>query len=163
MIPLKYKTDPKFIIYSQLVYTQETMRTRDDHSKKEKDSKFVSGWGAWAGEGAPLPKPPKKLPKKLAPPKKKIKPRKRQDDGKKHVIINAKRIKKTAKFQLDTIPYPFSSREQYERAMGGAVGKEWNVSSAVKNMTRAEVLTRAGKMIKPLNKKSKTKRAPAKF
>ena len=141
------------------------MRTRDDHSKKGNDNKIVSGWGSWAGEGAPIQKPPKKLSKKMAPPQKKVKARKRQDDGKKNVIINAKRIKKTAKFQLENIPYPFSSREQYERAMAGAIGKEWHVSSAVKNMTRAEVLTRAGKMIKPLNKKSKskTKRAPAKF
>lgn len=139
------------------------MRNRDDHSKKEQESKFVSGWGAWAGEGAPAPKPPKSLPKRLAPPEKKIKRRKREDDGKKNVIINAKRIKKTAKFQLENIPYPFSSREQYERAMGGAIGKEWNVTSAVKDMTRADVLTKAGKMIKAISKKAKTKRAPAKF
>ena len=139
------------------------MRTRDDHSKKLNESTFVSGWGAWAGDGAPAPKPPKKLPKRLAPPEKKIKRRKRKDDGKKNVIINAKRIKKTAKFQLQNIPHPFTSREQYERAMTGAVGKEWNVTGAVKNLTRAEVLTRAGKMIKPINKKAKMKRAPAKF
>jgi U3 small nucleolar RNA-associated protein 14 len=104
-----------------------------------------------------------KLPKKLAAPEKKIKRRKRQDNGNKNVIINAKRVKKTAKFQLENIPHPFSSREQYERAMGGAIGKEWNVTSSVKNMTRAEVITRAGKMIKPISKKGKMKRAPAKF
>ena len=113
------------------------MRTRDDHSNKKDESKVVSGWGAWAGEGAPPSRPPKKLPKRLAPPEKKIKRRKREDDGKKNVIVNAKRIKKTAKFQLENIPYPFSTREQYERAMSGAIGKEWNVTSAVKNMTRA--------------------------
>ena len=79
------------------------------------------------------------------------------------MIINAKRIKKTAKFQLENIPYPYKSREQYERAMAGAIGKEWNVTSAVKNMTRAAVVTRAGKMIKPMSKSAKMKRAPAKF
>ncbi len=139
------------------------MRTRDDYSKKEKESKFVSGWGSWTGEGAPLPKPPKKLPKRLEAPQKKIAKRQRQDDGKKNVIINAKRIKKTAKFQLENIPHPYTSREQYERAMTGAIGKEWNVSSAVKNMTRADVLTRAGKMIKPVSKTAKAKRNPAKL
>ena len=48
--------------------------------------------------------------------------------------------------------------------MAGAMGKEWNVTGAVKNMTRPEVLTRAGKMIRPISKKAKVKRAPlAKF
>merc|ERR1711976_853648 len=43
---------------------KETMRTRDDHSKKENEPKVVSGWGSWAGEGAPPPKP-KKAAKKI--------------------------------------------------------------------------------------------------
>lgn len=124
----------------------------------------VSGWGSWAGDGAPAPKPPKKLPKSLQAPEKKLQKRRRKDDGKKNIIINAKRVKKTGQFQIENIPHPYSSRAQYERAMAGAMGKEWNVTGAVKNMTRPEVLTRAGKMIRPISKKAKVKRAPlAKF
>jgi len=136
---------------------KKSMRERDDYSKKKKET-VVSGWGSWTGDGAPVPRPPKKIPKKYAPPEKKIKRRKRDDDGKKNVIINAKRIKKTAKYQLEDIPHPYSSREQYERAMVGAVGNEWNVTTAVKNMTRPEVITRAGKMIRPISKAAKVKR-----
>eukprot|EP00557_Chaetoceros_sp_GSL56_P006911 CAMPEP_0176499018 /NCGR_PEP_ID=MMETSP0200_2-20121128/12675_1 /TAXON_ID=947934 /ORGANISM="Chaetoceros sp., Strain GSL56" /LENGTH=877 /DNA_ID=CAMNT_0017897353 /DNA_START=51 /DNA_END=2680 /DNA_ORIENTATION=- len=121
---------------------KNTMRERDDHSKKVKtESTKVSGWGSWTGEGVPPPRPPKQFPKHLQPPEKKIPKRRREDDGKKNVIINAKRIKKTAKFQIENIPYPFSSREQYERAIAGAMGGEWNVSGAVKDMTRPEVIT----------------------
>ena len=76
------------------------------------------------------------------------------------MIINAKRTKKTAKFQIENIPHPYSSREQYERAIAGAMGSEWNVSGATKNMTRPEILTRAGKIIRPISKKAKVKRAP---
>ena len=134
---------------------------REDYSKKEKDNKkLVTGWGSWAGEGAPPPNPPKKLPKKLAIPEKKVEKRPRQDDGKKNVIISAKRIKKAAKFQVENVPYPFTSREQYERAINGAVGPEWNISTAVKNFTRPDVVTRAGTMIRPISKKAKMKRAP---
>ena len=107
--------------------------------------------------------PPRRLPKKLQPPKKKVERRKRKDDKAKRVIINEKRVKRNAKFQLPDIPYPFTSREQYEKAMLGAIGAEWNVTSAVKDMTRPEVLTRAGKIIQPMAKKAKAKRAPAKF
>ena len=147
---------------------KEAMRDRDDHLKKKRkeDDKKVSGWGSWAGDGAPAPRPPKKLPKKLQAPDKKIKKRARKDDGKKHVIISAKRSKKNAQFQIENIPYPYTSREQYERAMAGSMGKEWNVSGAVKDMTRPEVITRAGKIIRPISQraKMKVKRAPlAKF
>jgi U3 small nucleolar RNA-associated protein 14 len=140
---------------------KDEMRQRDDHTKKVKlESTKVSGWGSWTGEGVLPQRPPKKLPKHLEAPEKKIPKRQREDDGKKNVIINAKRIKKVAKFQIENIPYPYTSREQYERAIAGAMGSEWNVSGAVKNMTRPEVLTRAGKMIRPISKKAKMKRAP---
>jgi len=143
---------------------KEAMRERDDPTRKaKKEDKFASGWGSWAGEGAPAPKPPRRLPKKLMPPEKKVERRKRKDDKKKRVIINEKRVKRTAQFQLTDIPYPFTSREQYERAMAGSIGQEWNVTGAVKDMTRPEILTRAGKIIQPMAKKAKTKRAPAKF
>ena len=141
------------------------MRDRDDHVKRKlaEETKVVSGWGSWAGDGAPPPRPPRRLPKKMQAPEKKIPKRRREDDRKDNVIISAKRMKKLAKFQVAHIPHPYSSREQYEQAMCGAVGEEWNVTSAVKNNTRAAVITRSGKMIRPLSKKVKVKRAPAKF
>lgn len=140
---------------------KSTVMDREDHGKKERDdNKLVTGWGSWAGEGAPPPKPLRRLPKKLAIPERKNEKRPRQDEGKKNVIISAKRIKKAAKFQVENVPYPFTSREQYERAINGAVGPEWNISTAVKNFTRPEVVTRAGKIIRPISKKAKVKRAP---
>ena len=77
--------------------------------------------------------------------------------------MNEKRIKRTAKYQIENIPYPFVSREQYDQAMFGSIGKEWNVTKSVKDLTRKEVITRAGKIIKPLSIKAKVKRPPAKF
>jgi U3 small nucleolar RNA-associated protein 14 len=99
-----------------------------------------------------------------APAKKEPEIRKRKDDRKPNVILNEKRIKKTANsFMLGDIPYPYSSRAEYEQAMIGGVGQEWNVTSAYKNMTRPEILTRSGKMIQPISKKAKRARPAAKF
>ena len=138
---------------------------RDDPTRTKKDvPKTSNGWGSWAGAGAPPSKPPRKIPKKLQAPENALPKRKRADDKKPLVIINEKRIKKTAgSFQIANIPYPYTSRQEYERAMTGAVGKEWNVTSAVKNMTRPEIITRAGKMIQPLSKRVKAPRPAAKF
>jgi U3 small nucleolar RNA-associated protein 14 len=132
--------------------------------KKEKDMEVVSGWGSWTGEGVQPSKPPRKLPKKLQPPAKKETKRKRQDGKRPNVIIREGRNKKTAKYMMDTIPHPFKSREEYERAMLGPVGTEWNVTSSFKDMSRPEIQTRSGKVIQPLSQKAKkNKRAPAKF
>ena len=64
---------------------------------------------------------------------------------------------------LGDVPHPYATRAEYEQAMLGGVGKEWNVSSAFKSMTRPEILTRSGKIIQPISKKAKQARAPAKF
>ena len=142
------------------------MKERDDPTRKQKEDTFVSGWGSWAGAGAPPPnKKPRKLPPKLQPPARKPQGApKRKDDGKKYVIINEKRLKKTAKFQLSEIPYPYRSRAEYERAISGNIGQEWNTINGTKEMTRPAVLVRAGKIIQPITKKSKQqRRGPAKF
>eukprot|EP00804_Cyclotella_cryptica_P020507 CCRYP_019419-RB/>CCRYP_019419-RB protein AED:0.18 eAED:0.18 QI:302/1/1/1/1/1/4/165/917 len=143
---------------------KERMKERDDPTRQVKEEKAVSGWGSWAGAGAPPPRKPRKLPKHLsAPLKKPEKPTKRKDDGLNTVIINEKRLKKTAQFQLAEIPYPYRSRQEYEKAIAGNIGHEWNTANGVKEMTRPSVIVRSGKVIKPLPKKAKSKRAPAKF
>lgn len=149
-------------------FAKEKAMVDDDENptrqlKKEKDLSSSQGWGSWAGEGAPLPVQ-RKLPKKLQAPERKDLKRTRVDAKKPHVIISEKRVKKTAdQFMMSTIPYPFTSREEYERSMVGGVGREWNVTDSFKDMTRSAVITRVGKIIQPLSKKVKQKRAPAKF
>lgn len=139
----------------------------EDGAKKKgrgKGPETVTGWGSWTGAGAPPPKPPKRLPRKLRPPEKTLSKRKRTDAKRPNVIISEKRVKRTAdKFMISEVPYPYTSREEYERSMTGGAGKEWNVTSSHKDLTRPEVLTKAGFMIKPLSKKAKKVRPAAKF
>ena len=144
-----------------LVVQNDPTRKVDKRSNRSDE---VVGWGSWTGQGA-LPPKPRKLPKKLqAPKKRKDKSRKRSDDYKPDVIINQKRLKKAANnFMLADVPHPYTSRAEYEHAMLGGVGREWNVSSSFKNMTRPEILTRSGKIIQPISKKAKQPRAAAKF
>ena len=132
--------------------------------KKDKGPQTTSGWGSWAGQGAPEPTKRRLPPKLQPPPLKKQTKRQRTDAKRPNVIISEKRIKRTADaYMLAEIPYPFSSREEYERSMAGGVGKEWNVSSSVKDLTRPAIITRPGKIIQPLSKKVKRQRPAAKF
>lgn len=142
---------------------KNSMQERDENVKKDPfENKVVKGWGSWTGEGS-LPPKPRKIKSAPLSKVKAAKKRERADDGKKNVIINAKRIKKTANFQIQNVPHPYSSREEYERAMSGAIGAEWNISSAVREMTRPEVITRRGVIIQPISKKVKKRRGTNKF
>ncbi len=140
--------------------------------RKEKEMKVSKGWGEWAGEGVKAPgswnmKKLNSLPKKLQPPPPPAQPtnkRQRADAKKPNVIISEKRISKLAdKYMIKTVPYPYTTREEYERSMQGGIGREWNVTDSVKDLTRPEIYARAGKIIQPLSKKVKQVRTPAKF
>lgn len=135
--------------------------------KKEHKSEASRGWGSWAGEGAKNTFKASRLPPKLQPPKLKAK-QKRRDARRPRVILSEKRVKKLAdSCMLTDIPYPYKSREEYERAMVGGIGKEWNVTSSHSAMVRPAIQTRAGQVIQPISQhmkaKKKAKRAPAKF
>jgi U3 small nucleolar RNA-associated protein 14 len=82
--------------------------------------------------------------------------RKRRDGGKEHLIIRERRVKRMAdQYMLHQVPYPYTCRQDYERAMAGGIGPEWNVTQSVKDLTRPEICTRAGKIIEPLSQQAK--------
>ena len=54
------------------------------------------------------------------------------------------------RYLVSEIPYPFTSREQYERSLRQPIGGEWNTSQSVKDMTRPAVVVRAGTAVAPM-------------
>ena len=50
------------------------------------------------------------------------------------------------------MPYPFTSRSEYERYMARPVGNDWNAAPAVKKLTRPAVSVRAGAAVEPIRK-----------
>lgn len=163
-------TDSHEEVDEEFAKEKQTVTERDDPISRQRKTdtapKIAAGWGSWAGAGDPETKLARKPQAKnlKTPEPKPVAKRKRQDDKKSNVIINEKRIKKTANdFQIANIPYPYTSREEYERAMTGGIGREWNVTSGFKNLTRPEILTRSGKIIQPISKRAKKVRPAAKF
>jgi U3 small nucleolar RNA-associated protein 14 len=145
---------------------KQEMETADLSTKKNKDKDMTSasGWGSWTGKGAKPSHRPTRFPKGLEPPPPKVPQQPPRDKKKPPVIISKKRMKRMAdKYMLTEIPYPFTSREEYEKSLAGGIGPEWNVTNSYKAMTRPEIYTRTGKMIQPISKKMKVQRAPAKF
>lgn len=74
---------------------------------------------------------------------------KRTDAKLKHVIIN-QNVKQNENVRIEGIPFPFTSREQYERAMRQPLGKEWNSKKSFESMNKPEIKTRRGVIIDPI-------------
>ncbi len=67
-----------------------------------------------------------------------------------NVIINERRDKKAERFKAKDLPFPFTSRAQYEMAMATPLGPEWNTRTQHQRMTLPRVTTKPGKAIKPI-------------
>ncbi len=80
---------------------------------------------------------------------------KRKDASLPTVMINGKRQKRSALLRVAQVPYPFTSRKQYERSMRRPIGPEWNTCQSVRALTKKPELTRAGAIIAPISTKVK--------
>ncbi len=80
---------------------------------------------------------------------------KRKDASLPTVLINGKRQKRSAMLRVAQVPYPFTSREQYERSMRWPIGPEWNTCQSVRALTKKSELTRGGAIIAPISTKAK--------
>ena len=78
--------------------------------------------GSWGGQGIKRAPPKPERIKKIAG----VDPKSRADYNKKNIIISEKRDKKAAKYLVKDLPYPYTSRVQFERSMERPLGKEWN-------------------------------------
>ncbi|KAJ1459979.1 small-subunit processome [Pelagophyceae sp. CCMP2097] len=129
--------------------------------KKALEDEVVPGWGSWTGEGA-LPPPPTKRKKfEDAPVKAKVAVV--QNASKlQHVILNPKRVRKASDLKVAQVPYPFTSRAQYERYMAKPVGTEWNTAGATRKLVQPSATVRPGAAIDPIQKKRLVNKASSK-
>lgn len=105
----------------------------------------LPGWGDWAGGKN---KKPKK--NKIVKRTKGVDFDKRKDKNLKNVIINEKVNKKNAKYQSSAVPFPFESREQYERSLRMPIGQEWTSRETHQRLTMPKVTIKSGVVIDPL-------------
>lgn len=109
----------------------------------------LPGWGVWGGEG--ISENNSKSKNRWVLHKKGLDPKARLDKDLKHVIINERRIKATAKtFTIPSVPFPFSTAEEHARHIAQPIGKEWNTVTTFKKRIQPRIVTKAGSIIKPI-------------
>ncbi|KAK9375231.1 small-subunit processome [Lipomyces chichibuensis] len=125
-------------------FNEEKQRTVEDEGDKEVDV-TLPGWGSWTGKG--VRKPQKKFIQKIEG----INPKNRQDAKLKNVIINEKAVKKSAKYTAGAVPFPYETREQYERSLRMPIGKQWSTQTTVQRLTKPKVIVKPGVVVEPLS------------
>ncbi|KAI0673820.1 Utp14 protein-domain-containing protein [Trametes maxima] len=128
-------------------FAEAKRREIQEDAPKEIDT-TLPGWGSWGGTGMKKAPPKAHLVKKVAG----IDPTTRADYKKAHVIISEKRDKKAAKYQVKDLPYPYTSKAQFERSMEVPLGTEWNTRVGFQRATLPKVVTKMGTLITPLEK-----------
>ncbi|KAI0652546.1 Utp14 protein-domain-containing protein [Trametes meyenii] len=128
-------------------FAEAKRREIQEDAPKEIDT-TLPGWGSWGGTGTKKAPPKAHLVKKVAG----IDPMTRADYKKAHVIISEKRDKKAAKYQVKDLPYPYTSKAQFERSMEVPLGTEWNTRVGFQRATLPKVVTKMGTLITPLEK-----------
>ncbi|KAF2025757.1 Utp14-domain-containing protein [Setomelanomma holmii] len=111
----------------------------------------LPGWGAWTGDGMTPAQKKRNQGLKTMTKKEGIDADKRKDKKLDRVIINEKRSKPTVKYMASQLPFPFETREQYERSLRVPKGKEWTTKRTFQDATRPRVVVKQG-VIAPLRK-----------
>lgn len=137
----------------------------DAEKKAEKEAALpkveaqLPGWGSWAGMGAEKAESKQEAKarrrreeqeKQRVAEARKNAPA-RRDAGMGRVILSEKRDKKAAKLLVKSVPFPYKTREEYERAMRVPLGPQWNTSGGFAGLTRPELTAKTGQRIKPLH------------
>lgn len=116
-------------------FIEEKNKIVDESAPKVEDIE-MPGWGSWGGAGELPVKRKKKQPIKRTHGRVMT----RADGLMGHVIINHKHNISLAKYQVNDVPYPFTSQEQYERSIRQPIGKTWNTERAFTKLTIPKVI-----------------------
>lgn len=118
-----------------------------DRDKPTDIDLFLPGWGAWGGESVKVSKRKRKkfiIKAPEGPP--------RKDKRLGNVIISEKKDKAISKHQVNDLPFPYVTVEQYEQAIRAPIGKTWNPEMAVKELVKPKIVTKLGGIIQPISK-----------
>lgn len=130
-------------------FASEKKQIMEEEDERVEEN-VLPGWGAWVGDG--LSAHEKRNRGQVTYKKKAgIAPEKRKDAKLARVIINEKRVKANAKYKAAQLPFPFETKEQYERSLRLPKGPEWTTKKTFQEATKPRVMVKQG-VIKPMRK-----------
>ena len=128
-------------------FAEEKRAIMEAEAPKEIDD-TLPGWGSWGGKGVKAGKQ-----RKVTRTTPGLEASKRKDANMSNVIINQRRDKKADKYRPTDLPFPYTNAAQYEMVMKTPMGPEWNTRIQHQKMTLPKVVTKPGKVIKPIERR----------
>ena len=128
--------------------TEKKQTVQEEDERVEEN--VLPGWGAWTGDGLSVNEQ-RKRGQVTYNRKAGIAPAKRQDAKLARVIINEKKVKANSKYKAEQLPFPFETREQYERSLRLPKGPEWTTKKTFQQATKPRVMVKQG-VIAPMRK-----------
>ncbi|KAL6927087.1 hypothetical protein ACO0SA_003377 [Hanseniaspora valbyensis] len=131
-------------------FEEEKKRVIIDEDDKEVHM-TLPGWGGWIGNDVKKNNNnnKRKFIKKIEGVAKKDK---RKDKNLKNVIINERVNKKNLKYQASAVPFPYESKEQYEKSLQIPLGPEWSANSTFSKSIKPRAIVKKSQIIDPLKK-----------
>ncbi|XP_053552558.1 LOW QUALITY PROTEIN: U3 small nucleolar RNA-associated protein 14 homolog A-like [Bombina bombina] len=120
-------------------------RSAEDAGKPKDINLVLPGWGEWGGTNLKVSKKKRRKFIIKAPP---APPRK--DQRLPNVIINEKKNIMVAAHQVNELPFPFCTKNQFESTIRAPIGNTWNTQRSVQKMTAPRLITKKGHIIKPI-------------
>ncbi|KAK6332721.1 hypothetical protein TWF696_002745 [Orbilia brochopaga] len=105
----------------------------------ERPAGGIPGWGTWSSSARPRDSNKVKKPTASSS----LKSAK--------VSISNKYSKKSAKYVASGVPFPFETREQYERSLRFPMGQEWSTKQIHQNLSAPRTIVEVGRAIAPLS------------
>ena len=136
----------------------------EDEAAAGESAAALPGWGSWGGLGAVPSRNDERKAQSAAEARSQLlqdAAARRKDAALRHVIVSEKRNKKAAAFTTAGVPFPFSSREQFERSLRAPLGREWNTAASQKSLVAPKVVIAKGAAIDPIAPRRKAQRSGA--
>ncbi|KAI3419714.1 U3 small nucleolar RNA-associated protein 14 A [Globodera pallida] len=130
-------------------------RVETQEKPKAKQSKYLRGWGAWTGPGI-SEEAEQRRELKVFGQQPVLKARRRKDANRPGVIIREQRVSEgIQRLQPRDVPFPFTRIQDYEAYVRQPLGRDWNTPIAHQQLTKPSIVTKDGRIIRPLNKEVK--------
>ncbi len=139
LVRLAFASDDAAQAFAEEKQKLEEKEAGKDGNAAEED---LEGWGSWTGEGVAVKKKRKK--------KQKPKQQKRKAGELDHVYVNPKLSEQQKHLKAAEVPYPFTSKEQYEANMALPLGRDFNSGLAFVDLQKPEVVVKRGSYLKPI-------------
>ncbi|RKP30027.1 small-subunit processome [Metschnikowia bicuspidata] len=135
-----------FAGYDVVSEFQQEKRDIEEAEDDRSEDMTLPGWGGWAGADITAA-PKKRFVRKIDGV---VQKDKRLDKGLKNVIVNETLNKHNLKYQSSSVPYPYESKEQYERALRMPIGEEWTSQATHSRATKPRIVVKQGVVVDPL-------------